>query len=235
MVRRHVTAARAFVLLLLGVGIGAVLFVSQSLSPDKVKLQVEEALREYVATDFELDGVELGLQAGPEATLEMAQTCSQLGNPEQAKALLRELVRNNHSDELFLHQVGSVMAGLGLEKDPDSLIAEIRSEIVRLNNRGAELAREGRLEEAVVLFEEAVAGMPGNRVVNLNTARVLILHMQRHNALLPGHLHVAVLIVTDHHQLVRAAAQLFTDFLVQSAGPLGQAMISRHENMVKQL
>jgi tetratricopeptide (TPR) repeat protein len=122
----------------------------------------------------------LGGHSNPEAMLEMAQTRGQLGDRQGAEALIRELVRNNHSEEQLLRQVGSVVEGLGLEKDSEKFIGEIRGEIVRLNNQGVELAREGRLKEAVGLFEEAVERMPGNRVVNLNAARVLIMHMQRH-------------------------------------------------------
>ena len=68
MVRRHVTASRAFVLLLLGMGIGAVLFLSRGLSPDAVKAQVEIALRRYLKAEFSLDDVSLDLQAGVELT-----------------------------------------------------------------------------------------------------------------------------------------------------------------------
>jgi hypothetical protein len=57
------------------------------------------------------------------------------------------------------------------------MIADIKKEIVRLNNRGVELAKLGKLDQAMLLFEEAVTGMPGNKVVNLNAARIFMLHM----------------------------------------------------------
>ena len=44
------------------------------------------------------------------------------------------------------------------------------------------MAKAGQLEEAVELFREAVDGMPGNKVVNLNAARVLVMYMQQHGA-----------------------------------------------------
>jgi hypothetical protein len=92
--------------------------------------------------------------------------------------MLRTAVSNNHAEEGFLKEVGAVIEDLSLGLDAESFIREIRSEIVRLNNKGVELVRIGDLEEAVTLFEEAVGRMPGNRVVNLNAARVLIMRMQ---------------------------------------------------------
>jgi len=67
-----------------------------------------------------------------------------------------------------------------MDDDSASFIAGIKQEIVRINNRGVEMAKAGQLKEAVDLFREAVEGMPGNKVVNLNAARVLVMYMQQH-------------------------------------------------------
>ena len=120
---------------------------------------------------------ELGTQAAPELALDMARTCNRMGETERASELLHQAVKNNHSDELFLKAVGETMGDLGLSEDPGAMIAGIKKEIVRLNNRGVELAKLGKLDEAMLLFEEAVAGMPRNKVVNLNAARIFMLHM----------------------------------------------------------
>ena len=122
----------------------------------------------------------MGDDAGAELTLELARTCGALGETERAKELLQQAVRNNHAEEAFLREVGSALGDLGLGIDPEAFISDIRREIIRLNNEGVQLARAGRLDQAVGLFEEAVKRMPGNKVVNLNTARVLIMYMKRH-------------------------------------------------------
>lgn len=119
----------------------------------------------------------LGTQAAPELALDMARACNRLGEKERAGELLRQAVRNNHSDELFLKAVGDTMDDLDLADDPRAMIADIKREIVKLNNRGVELAKLGKLDEAMLLFEKAAAGMPANKVVNLNAARIFILHM----------------------------------------------------------
>ncbi len=120
----------------------------------------------------------LGIGVSPELTLEMARTCGRLGDLEGARDMLRIAVSNNHAEEGFLKEVGAVIEDLSLDQDAAHFIGEIRSEIVRINNKGVELVRIGDLEEAVALFEEAVGRMPGNQVVNLNAARVLIMRMQ---------------------------------------------------------
>ena len=120
---------------------------------------------------------EMGTRAAPELVLDMARACNRMGETERASELLHQAVKDNHSDELFLKQVGATMSDLGLSADPGAMIADIKREIVRLNNRGVELAKLGKLDEAMLLFEEAVVGMPGNKVVNLNAARIFMLHM----------------------------------------------------------
>lgn len=122
---------------------------------------------------------ELGTRAAPELALDMARSCSKMGETERAQELLQQAVKNNHSDETFLKQVGSTLADLGLSDDPNALIADIKKGIVRLNNSGVELAKVGKLDEAILLFEEAVEGMPGNKVVNLNAARIFMLQMKQ--------------------------------------------------------
>lgn len=59
-----------------------------------------------------------------------------------------------------------------------NFVSNIRREIVKLNNKGVELAKAGQFREAVALFSEAVAAMPSNKVVNLNAARVMIMNMR---------------------------------------------------------
>ena len=121
---------------------------------------------------------QMGGEADAGLTLELARSCGQLGQQERAKELLKQVVRNNHAEDEFLREVGSVFKELEQDADSESFISDIRRELVKLNNRGVELAKAGQLDEAVVLFEEAVEGMPGNKVVNLNAARAQLMFMQ---------------------------------------------------------
>jgi tetratricopeptide (TPR) repeat protein len=122
---------------------------------------------------------ELGNRASPEIAMNMAQACHSVGDNDKAKELLQQAIRNNHSDEAFLKNVGNLMGELGLEKNPEVFVTDIKKGIIRLNNKGVELAKNGKLKEACELFEEAAEGMPGNKVVNLNAARIFMMEMSK--------------------------------------------------------
>jgi tetratricopeptide (TPR) repeat protein len=124
----------------------------------------------------------VGAHADPDLTFEMARACSSTGHSEKAKVLLGQVIRNNHTEDDLLKDVGNILHDLGLESDPGSLISEIQREIVTLNNKGVELARQGKLDQAIGLFEEAAEAMPNNKVVILNAARIFIMSMQKHGA-----------------------------------------------------
>ena len=121
---------------------------------------------------------QIGLEAGPNAALEMVRVCDKLGDSDTAKSLLNTVVKNNHSEDRLLKDVGSLMSELGMESDPESYIEEIHKEVVNIKNHGVELAKSGNLKQALDHFEEATQGMPANKVVNLNAARVLIMNMK---------------------------------------------------------
>ena len=59
------------------------------------------------------------------------------------------------------------------------LIDNTTSEIVDINNKGARLLQEGKLEESIELFMKAARGMPDNVVVNLNAAYSIMMQMQK--------------------------------------------------------
>ena len=120
----------------------------------------------------------LGPQVSADLTLEMARSYGELGDTDKAQSMLRHAVRNNHSDQELLKRVEGLVGELNLGLDPKSFVADIRREIVKLNNQGVAMAKAGQLREAVALFSEAVAAMPSNKVVNLNAARVMILDMR---------------------------------------------------------
>lgn len=120
----------------------------------------------------------MGPQLSADLTLEMARSYGELGQLDKAQAMLKDAVRNNHSDQELMERVEELAGDLALGVDPKSFVAEIRREIIKLNNKGVEMAKAGQFEEAVALFSEAVAAMPNNKVVNLNAARVMIMNMR---------------------------------------------------------
>jgi tetratricopeptide (TPR) repeat protein len=137
---------------------------------DLARQQMQEASQQFER---------LGGQGDSKLTLAMAKTAAKVGDKQQAEALFHKAVRNNHEDDEFLHDVEAAFAESGIAEDPRALIDSIKKEIVDLNNRGVKLAGSGKLDLAIELFDEAAEAMPGNRTINLNAAKVLVLHMER--------------------------------------------------------
>ena len=51
-------------------------------------------------------------------------------------------------------------------------------EVVNLNNTGTQLAKSGKLDEAINLFDKAIRNIPDNSTINMNIANVLIMYMK---------------------------------------------------------
>ncbi len=129
---------------------------------------------------------ELGAKVPVDVAIGMARACGQLGDQERAKKILQQTIKNNHEEKSILRDIGAILGELGLDDDPEAMISNIKKDIIRLNNKGVELAKRGKLEEAVGLFNEAADAMAGNKVVNLNAARVLMMYLEATEATSEG-------------------------------------------------
>ena len=124
----------------------------------------------------------IGTQLDSSAALEMARACADSGDKQRSLEIMQDMIRNNHDSDELLQDVEAAYKTLGIGGDVKDAIHGVRKEIIKLNNKGVSLTQEGKLEEAIALFEKAADGMRGNRVINLNAAKVLILHMQKNGA-----------------------------------------------------
>ncbi len=121
-----------------------------------------------------------GGQFSTDLVLEMSKACMSNGDPARGTELIKDLVRNHHEDEALLCRVQETFAEMGMEEEGRQLISDSRDKVVKLNNRGVRLVQEGKLEEAISLFEEALQDLPANKTINMNTAMVLLKYMEKH-------------------------------------------------------
>ncbi|WP_172840367.1 tetratricopeptide repeat-containing response regulator [Solemya pervernicosa gill symbiont] len=112
-------------------------------------------------------------------TLDLAGSNLERNEKEKAMGLLGSLLKNFYEDDLVVDKIRKVFNDHNLGAEGDALIREIRSEITDLNNRGVSLVKEGNLDDAIGLFEEAANRLPKNKTVNLNAAQVVIMQMQK--------------------------------------------------------
>lgn len=122
----------------------------------------------------------LGGHTTPQLAVDMAKACSHVGDDIKAKQILQQTASNNHHNPEVLKGISDTLGDLKLEDDPTAFVSRIRKDIVKLNNDGAKLAREGKLVEAMKLFEDAAEGMSANIIVNMNAARTFLMYMEEH-------------------------------------------------------
>lgn len=111
--------------------------------------------------------------------MDLAKTCFALGKKDQGEELVKYVVRNHHEDEAVLKQAQELFTEIGMGDEGQALIASTRQEVIDVNNKGVQLAKEGKLEESIEFFAKAASGMPDNQTINLNAAQSLIMFMQK--------------------------------------------------------
>lgn len=117
-----------------------------------------------------------------ELALDLAQAYILTGNPEKGTAIIKNIVGSHHDNEDVLDDVRAAFKETGMAEQGERLIENTRDEIIRLNNDGVKLARDGKLEEAIQYFEKAAGHLPGNKIINANAAHVLMLFLKRKGA-----------------------------------------------------
>jgi len=114
--------------------------------------------------------------------LDLAKAFFLTGNEESGKAIIQHLVQSNHEDQELIGNIQAVFKDLNIEDKGRHIISMARNEIIKLNNDGVKLVREGNLSKAIEFFEQAADNLPANKVINANTAHALILYMQKNGS-----------------------------------------------------
>jgi tetratricopeptide (TPR) repeat protein len=111
--------------------------------------------------------------------LEAAQLFLATGNKEAAENLAKTLVKNNHENTEMLAQVNEMYSQAGFEDAGQALVNKSKQEVIEINNRGVLLAKEGKLDEAIKLLDDARAMLPNNKRIMINLVNMAILSMRQ--------------------------------------------------------
>tara|TARA_R110002074_G_scaffold402247_1_gene605502 strand:+ start:50204 stop:51838 length:1635 start_codon:yes stop_codon:yes gene_type:complete len=111
--------------------------------------------------------------------LELTNLCLSTGKEDEANEITKNLLRNHHDDKELINKTKEIYTGAGKPNTADALIDQTKTEIIDINNKGAHLLKEGKLEESVALFMKAARSMPNNAVVNLNAAYSIMMQMKK--------------------------------------------------------
>jgi len=61
----------------------------------------------------------------------------------------------------------------------NKFIKDVKDNIVKINNEGVELIRQGKIDQSIELFVKAAKAMPRNPIINLNAAQSMIVKMKK--------------------------------------------------------
>lgn len=112
--------------------------------------------------------------------LELAKTLILMGDENKAQDILTRLIQSNHEDEELIANIKTIFKELNMEEKGEKMIAALCEEVATVNNDGVRMVREGKLGEAIKLFEKAAEQLPGNKIINANAAQALMLYIKKH-------------------------------------------------------
>ncbi len=105
-----------------------------------------------------------------EAGIEMAKTLYRLDETDKAEKLLHKLAQRFEHDKKVLIKIEDLL------DEPVSLQKKMKAR--ELNRNGINYFEEGKLEEAIKTFEEALVESPKHPALNLNLVQVLLKQME---------------------------------------------------------
>lgn len=110
-------------------------------------------------------------QLSEKLTVDLAQAALAIGEKDKADELLRQVVAENPDDSALHQMVETAFEQVGDKAAGQALLDSVGKEIVRINNQGVMIAREGNLEGSVELLSQAAERMPNIQfLVNASNA-----------------------------------------------------------------
>ncbi|WP_198243788.1 tetratricopeptide repeat protein [methane-oxidizing endosymbiont of Gigantopelta aegis] len=113
-----------------------------------------------------------------ELLLELSKTCFLHKKESLALEILSPLIKNHIDDEGFIAEIQHMQKQLDLKGFSDNLIKQTKKELIDLNNRGVALFEQGKIEEALSLFENAFERMPHNQTILLNIIKIQLFKLK---------------------------------------------------------
>ncbi|PID41834.1 MAG: hypothetical protein CSA52_01215 [Gammaproteobacteria bacterium] len=103
---------------------------------------------------------------GAKVGLELAKTFYRLDKPEEAEKLLTGLAARYENDKAVMRQIEELL------DEPVKLTSKLKAR--SFNRRGINAFEEGKLDEAIEIFEQALEIVPRHPALNLNLIQVLL-------------------------------------------------------------
>lgn len=114
-----------------------------------------------------------------DSIMDLTSLCLKFDKQEQAEKMVQMVVKNNFEDEKLINKAKAIFAKAGMAEEGERLINASRDEVIGINNKGARLLKEGKLEESIDLFMEAANVMRENIIINLNAAYSMLMLIKK--------------------------------------------------------
>jgi len=117
---------------------------------------------------------QFGKQICRELRLEMAKISHLSGVSDVADEILADLIKTNIDDKSFIGDIDKMCGTFFNENYFKNLINRVKQELIDINNEGVNLFREGKIEDALAVFGNAIEKMPNNQAITLSMLKIII-------------------------------------------------------------
>ncbi len=153
--------------------------ISATLSKSKVlKVMKREKENEALIDEVTVMVKNISTPLKNNLALEVTECFLAHDKADEAQNIVEQLVSNNHDNQELLDQVSQVYKNSGSELDPTAMVNSVRKEIRGINNKGVKLLEAGNIDEAIELFDQALAKTPDNQALNINSAQAYIMKIK---------------------------------------------------------
>ncbi len=106
--------------------------------------------------------------------LDLVKACFLNNEMETAERILDALIKTHIDDDDFMAEILNMQSSIGMKNHSESLMQTTRKELLRINNRGVSLFKQGKIMEAMELFEQAISKMPDNKTIMMNMVKIAL-------------------------------------------------------------
>lgn len=117
---------------------------------------------------------QFGRQISRELRLEMAKISHLSGENRITDEIIADLIKTNIDDKYFIGEIETMCNTFIGNNYAENLTNRVKQELIDINNAGVNLFKEGKIKDALAVFEDAIEQMPTNHTIALNRLKVVM-------------------------------------------------------------
>lgn len=117
---------------------------------------------------------QLGKQISRELRLEIAKIAYLNEAGDIGDEILEGLIKTNIDDKPFVDDINRMCSAAMSADYGQAMISRIKRDLIDLNNEGVNLFKDGRIKDALAVFDKAIEDMPNNQTIALNRLKIMV-------------------------------------------------------------